>query len=959
MIVAALLSLLSWQCFGASPEKNRQTESEYLVKYWSVEEGLPGNSVFAISQSSDGYLWIATDAGLARFDGIRFSTLTNSAGSEIQARNLAASGDGALWITDDKSRLLRYKKAGVETVFPNSDGQLAQVNCMLSNGEEAILIGAENGLFRYAENGGLERVGSLDGLGKTAVKALSDAGNGSLWIGASNGLWHLSDAQLQSLPPIGVEVSAVSARGDGSVLIGGARFGLMQKAAGNDVPRRVWPVSKLSDFIRLSNGDVWMSGGGGKLQRLSLENGAVLDLNLPIASERCFFEDREGSLWVGTDGGGLVQIRRKPIRLFEIKQGETSHAILSLTEGAKGEVWLVGETGGIYRWAKDRIEPPEIKIGSGEPYFEAIQARRSGGIWAGSRFDGLYFWTGGSSLPMNKAASIVGITHLFEDAQERLWIASSRDGLLMMQGGRTREIKAPEWQLFTQVSAVAQDNEGRIWIGTRRNGLAEWKEHSTQWQNAAALKDARIECLYSDLEGTLWIGTNRGLVARKGGQFYGATTQQGLYDNIIYQIVEDFRGNLVLGSNRGIFRVGKDELDDLFTGKVSSIEPILYGVEEGLGTLEAVSGGQAIKTRDGKLCFSTHRGLAVIDTGRQASTVPPGIQLEEIRVGQKRFSPPPSGVFEVRATSEPIELRYAALTFIAPERAQVRIQLEGVSEGWVRSNGSGNATFTRVPVGDHHFRVMARGETSGWSEPVDLLVVRVYPPFWETGWFKAALVALALGIILIFAQAAAAKQRQLDGLRQQITRDLHDDLGSNLGSIALLSEALQRAPKHPGSTPELLGEINNIARQTLESMRDALWFVDPEKDASQDLVAHLRNISDSMLKNTPHVFDSGESERGVPIPLHVKRGVVLIFKESLHNVLRHSGATEVRIQAEVRRGEFVFKVMDNGKGFDAGQEFSGHGLRNIRHRAEKLGAELKVTSEPNSGTSVEFQVKLV
>lgn len=320
--------------------------------------------------------------------------------------------------------------------------------------------------------------------------------------------------------------------------------------------------------------------------------------------------------------------------------------------------------------------------------------------------------------------------------------------------------------------------------------------------------------------------------------------------------------------------------------------------------------------------------------------------------GTRAMFPPANGVIQARATGNPVQIRFAAPSFSAPEVTQFRFQLEGVDSEWRRAV-SPEVSYAKLEPGKYRFQVMARGENGSWSNPPATVMLQIFPPVWETGWFKAGLVAAALLLILGFALAAAAKQRQLDGLRQQITRDLHDDLGSNIGSIALLSEALQRGP----SNGELLAEIQRISRQTLDSMRDAVWFVDPEKDSSGDLVAHLKVITNSMLKNTNHTFEEDEGERSSTIPLNIKRGVVLIYKETLHNVLRHSGATAVRIVVSGGGGSFSFRVSDNGRGFDPGEPSRGLGLRNIRHRAEKLKADLEIRSAAGEGTEVEFRVK--
>lgn len=252
---------------------------------------------------------------------------------------------------------------------------------------------------------------------------------------------------------------------------------------------------------------------------------------------------------------------------------------------------------------------------------------------------------------------------------------------------------------------------------------------------------------------------------------------------------------------------------------------------------------------------------------------------------------------------------------------------------------------------------MARNQSPTWSEAAPILL-RIAPRYWETLWFKISIAGAAIAIIGLFWADRIAKQRQWDAMRQQITRDLHDDLGSNIGSIALLTEALQKPTRSTDDAREILKEINHISRQTLDAMRDAVWFVDPEKDLSTDLVARLRQTAESMLKGSQYEIAINEAAGARKMPLPLKRGIVLIFKETLHNVIRHAAATKTEIVIHQENRRFGFEVRDNGKGFDPSFPSRGHGIKNLYQRAQKIGGSLKIESAPDKGTCVTFNVNI-
>jgi signal transduction histidine kinase len=475
------------------------------------------------------------------------------------------------------------------------------------------------------------------------------------------------------------------------------------------------------------------------------------------------------------------------------------------------------------------------------------------------------------------------------------------------------------------------------------------------------LQGSRIQSLHTDAEGNLWIATQNGLILHSNGRFARLTSANGLHDSDIRQILDDLRGNLWFSSRSGIFRVSKAGLLECALNKRSSVHSTVFGPEDGFASLEGIGSIQpaSSKTSEGKLCFATTEGMAVIDPVHAAALdAPISAVIEEVIVDNKQLSTPNERrALKIPAGYQHLSLRFTGLSFVAPERTQFRFRMAGIDSDWVSAGGHRIASYGRLPGGSHRFEVVAQSRDGTWPERGAVLLFQVAPRYWETAWFRGVIVAAVFALVALFWFQRLAREREINAVREQITRDLHDDLGSNLGSIALLTEALQR-PAARTNNEQLLQEINRIARQTLDGMRDTLWFVDPGKDSVADLIAHLRQLADSMLKNTPHEFRAPEKLELLRVPLELKRGVVLIFKEALHNALRHSQATHVNVFTNVEQHRFFFEVVDDGIGFNPSNSSGGHGLDNMKHRAEKLRGKIEIASEQGRGTRVRFEVNL-
>jgi signal transduction histidine kinase len=508
-------------------------------------------------------------------------------------------------------------------------------------------------------------------------------------------------------------------------------------------------------------------------------------------------------------------------------------------------------------------------------------------------------------------------------------------------------------------------------VGTAGDGFFSVEGRADgHWRKGNGLLSDWVRTLYLDAEGTLWIGTGGGGLSRlKKGRVATFTTREGLPDNTISQILEDDAGNLWLGGDRGIVCVSKHELEDLATQKIAAAYPQVYGRTEGMLSEECISGVFPIglRTKSGLLWFPTQEGIVVADPHHQTMGIPaPAVVLEETLVDGV---PDAAESLHLAPGKHRLEFRYTGLNFDAPERVRFRYRLEGLDSDWVEAGSSRSASFPYVPHGKYQFEVIAGNGEGGWNKTGASVSVTVQPYLWQTWWFQAP---ASLGLLAIIAATARVmekrklhrrleqleRERALANERERIARDLHDDLGSSLARISLLSGLLKTDRDNPSQVESHAVKISQSADQTVRALEEIVWAVRPGSDSLQSLVEYIAHFANELFDgggihcrlDLPHDLPA------LPLPPEVRHNIFLVVKEALANALKHAAAREVRIRAEVMGNALEIMVQDDGRGFDIKGQSRGNGLGNMRRRAQAVGETVTIESRPGQGTTVRLSL---
>jgi ligand-binding sensor domain-containing protein len=955
----------------------------YRIDSWQVDDGLPQSSVLSIVQARDGYLWLGTFGGLVRFDGVQFRVFTpNNSGRLPSSRILSLFEDSRsqLWIGTEEGFLARYAGNQFSVCSPQGWAKLSGYIQGFAEAQDGSLwlLNPQRELMRLPA-GQAMKVGTNSEILGTNVTAIAGDGQGRIWIAAGRqiGFWErrqfVDVLKVERNEELNAVVLAGSPKGGCWVAADGRLRKLGPEGIAVDYGPFPWSKGNVVRMVEDHADQVWMGtyGSGlycydtsGLAHKFSTEDG------LPGGFIRSLCEDCEGNIWVGMEGYGLARVKPVVFQSYGRKQGLAGDGVSSVCEGADGELWigLIGD--GLDRFQNGQIQHFGTAEGLPNDYVWSVLCSRDRRLWVGTWGGGLCRLEGRRFVPSDSPAECGGIVcALFEDSQGGIWLGQQRakSGIVCLREGKPMVFDLASSFAGTDVRALAEGKDGSLWIGTQGDGLYRLKNGQQQHLGRAqGLNNLYIRSLCVDSDGALWIGTYGGGLNRfKDGQFGSVTTRQGLVSDALGFIAEDDFGNLWCSSLAGVFRASKADLARVADGKVSWLQCLRFTKSDGLPSVECTGGCQpsGCKTRDGRLWFPTVRGLAVVDPRAiTKNRRPPPVAIERvlaeggerslaIEVADMETGNSPAQPLRLMPGVQRLQIQYTALSLTEPMKVCFKYRLEGLEDSWVEAGTRRSVNFSHLPPGAYRFCVQACNNDGVWNEAGASVALEVPPRFWQTWWFRGLCAFLVVAAFAGIYELRLLSERKVTRVRLRIATDLHDEIGSNLGSIALLSEL---CPKRS----EELEEIQRVAVQTVAALRDIVWFLDPAADNLSELVARLKDTARTMLPGIP--FDFAAEGEGLPLrpSLHLRRNLLPMFKEILHNAAKHSHARRVAISVKISARQMRLEIADDGVGFEAAKVRRGNGLKNLRRRTGELKGRLEVRSEPGKGARFELTVPI-
>jgi len=980
-----LVALLLWLMAGAIGCGADLNATDFFLRTWRTDEGLPENSVTAIAQTRDGYLWLATYGGLARFDGVRFTIYTSANTPGLQSDRLTSlyeDRQGSLWIGHERGALTRYRNGRFESLNFNETGARRKIAAIGEDEAGDIWMLNEEGTLTRVRDGASCSLPNENG-----VAALVQDGQ-HLWVVSGGHLAPLKNGTLVPLSEtndfVGYYVYGACPSRDGGLWI--ASDGLVRKWKDKQwvENRGTNPcATTITAMLETQSGNLALGAVGSGLYLLT-PGAAQLHFGqaeaFPHDWIRCLCEDREGTLWIGAGNGGLVALRPRQVKMFAPPDHWQGRQPLSTATSHDGAVWVTTEGGGVYQFLNGAWKHFGASSGLTNEFDWCVSEDTHSRLWVGSWGNGMFVLEDGYfQRPPGLPFDNVPMAALLHTPDGMTWIGTA-NGLLRYQNGVTQSFGEKEGLKLPDVRAIAQTPDGAIWIGMMGGGLGRLQNGVLkQFGRRDGLAIDYVQSLHASADGTLWIGTyGAGLAWLQTNRFHNITAADGLPDNFICGIAEDTQDNLWVGTRAGIFRVAIRSLADYAAGTTPFLSSHVFGKGEGLASTECSGGFQpsVCQTPDGRIWFPTSKGLAVLNPNapRPAHLAVP-VRIEEISAdGHPLALPSPDGApLTIPPGWQRFEFRYTGLSFIMPEETRFQYRLDGWDMDWVDAGAKRVAEYNYLPPGHYRFRVRASGSERIWDDGYAGLAFITLPHFWQTWWFRiCTLLAGVAGVTRIVWQVSRRRMRRkleaaerlqaVERERTRIAKDIHDHLGANLTRISLLSQSAHGELENPAQAAAQLERIYETSRELTRSMDEIVWAVNPQHDTLDSLASYLGNFAQEYL-----VTLGRRCRLEVPLQLphwpitaEARHNIFLAFKEALHNVIKHSGATEVVIFLELLPAGFALGVRDNGHGFNPAtvpeRPGRGNGLKNMRQRLDKLGGRCEIHSAPGAGAEIRFVI---
>lgn len=929
--------------------------ADLSTQAWVLENGLPQNTVQALAQTPDGFLWVGTEAGLARFDGSGFEVFDRNSTPALPASDihcLLASGDGSLWVGTSEG-LARLKDGKVTVLTTRSGLPANDIRALSLDPQGRVIVSTAEGVA------GIQ--------GSRAVPFQS---------GESNPPASASSVIFSVKLPDGRSAKATRRT---VLVIHGKEKSRLRVA-------RDLPGDRIQTLLADREGSLWIGTDGG-LARLMGSKLQLFPASDPLAtaSVLALLEDRESNLWIGTEGQGLHILRNRRFFTFDTRQGLASDATTTVVEDHNGTLW-VGTSG----WGLNAV--PLRKGGVGTEAFPAHAAIRTynvqtglasnvilslaaapnGDLWVGTP-DGLNRIRDGKIDTYSSADGLPDdfIRSLLVDTDGSLWVGT-RHGLAHLV---TRFGSQPQIKVYTQASglgsdlvgAMARDTHGDLWVATLAGLSRLHGGDIVNFTKANGLSSNVVTALLPRADGSLLIGTENHGLDRWNGERFSAVASSIMGQTAIHAILDDGRDHLWFATGNGIARC---ECNDAAAGSASSMcsHWIEFGAADGLRTRQMATNSHpsAWRSRDGHLWFATPKGLVEVDPAHfRLNTLPAPVALERFAVDDVDQPLHNTGfTLRIAAGHVHFEFDYAGLSFVAPQKVRYRYMLQGFDRGWTYAGARRSAYYTNIPPGNYTFRVEAANNDGLWNDTGAKVAFVLRRHFYQTLWFYALLLAAVIaGILLLLRRRLRMAEREFRavlGERSRIAREIHDTLAQGYVGVSvqleLLAELLRLKKLDDAATQ--LNATREYVREGLADARQSIWALRTQDSGEETFPVKLGRMVEQAESDA---LTSRLSVRGAfrPLPADTERELLRIAQEAIHNVKKHAAASELWVRLEYREDSVLLEIQDNGRGGAIPHAFgfgAGHfGLTGMRERAEAIGGRFEIDSAPGKGTTIRLR----
>ncbi|MEP7339790.1 MAG: two-component regulator propeller domain-containing protein [Acidobacteriota bacterium] len=981
---------------------------EYGFDVWTTANGLPQNTVTGVAQTPDGYLWLSTFDGLARFDGVRFTIFDKGNTKGIinnRFARLFADREGVVYAFTENHVVTVYRN-GVFRSYSDFATSGEAIAAIVSDTKGNVIFETVKGDYALQGDRFVLTPGQKEPNSNKNYRQIYWGKSGAKWVVERNQTTRHKDGQVttyplkltreelgagNSLAPYEDQHGALWVRRSPAFELWRLQDGKVAVFTKKELPalNELYPNQVKED----ADGSLWFLFSGRNVPKPSqfvrFKDGQFTSYQLNEAvGATASLTDREGNFWLATTTG-LRRLRRKLIATISVKDGLNSNEIYPLLQTHNGDIFI-GSAQGVNRYSQGKVTDLGLNYRPDFPLttrglWEDDQAR----LWLGFQGSGGFgrFEAPSSVKRVGKYDLPNGATDFTSDRAGYIWIATGEGLYKYKDDKEIAHYTVKDGLPSDNVITIHVDRNGNLWAGTF-DGLAQFKDgRFISYNTEADSPKGFVRAIYEDADGVLWCGTyGDGLVRYKGGKFFNYRVEHGLFNNGVFAILEDKRGNFWMSSNRGIHRVSRQELNDFAEGRIPKLNSVSYDEKDGMLNAEC-NGGRlpaAIKAKDGKFWFPTMGGVVIIDPEAEAvNPQPPPVVIETFLIDHKPIDPqilrssliPHPSPVELNPQQSQLEINYTALSLLKSAQIKFKYKLEGLESNWTEAGTQRTANYSYLPAGSYTFHVIAANANGVWNNKGASIRVVVRPYFYRTWWFLWLAVAALTGAIWLIAHARLSQVRKIaeaktafsrqlitsqEAERKRIAAELHDGLGQSLLVIKNRTSIGKRVAQDSDKVTAQLDEISNATGQALEEVRGIAYNLRPYhlerlglRESLNAMIEKIREATGLEINSRVALFDAVFS----------KDEEVLFYRviqECLNNIIKHAQATTVEINIVQTETEVTAHIRDNGCGFaaNAAHPSSGFGLIGMAERVRMLGGTHSVESAVGKGTAVTVIIPL-
>jgi ligand-binding sensor domain-containing protein/signal transduction histidine kinase len=953
------------------------TLSQYLREQWTTDNNFQGGAINAITQTADGYLWMGTEKGLVRFDGVNFrltSSFSEFSGDPVSG--LTTDGDGRLCVIFWGAGVLCYR----DGKFVNLASILRRTTLEVASSwrEEdgaSLVTDLIDGILRVrGEN--VQVLAPPTVLPPSLVLAIAETRDGKIWLGTVAGLFYFTDGRTTRVTGISdKKINCLLPVGDRELWIGtGKGLYRWNGTLLNRVklPRALAGVQVLA-LLRDHDGNVWAGTTRGLL-RINASGVSFSDeSDFGSGSINALFEDREGNLWAG-GARGLERIQDGTFVSYTLAAGSPpSKQDGPVYVDSENRAWFAPAGGGLYVMKDGRAQELKSSLLHKEVIY-SITGRKNE-IWIGTQHSGLKRFEyrngliGGKTYTQANGLAENSVFAVYQSQDGVVWAGTLTSGVSEFKDGRFATYTTADGLASNTVSAILETRDGTIWFATP-NGLSSLSRgHWTTYATGDGLPSNSVNCLFEDSSGVLWIGTSRGLAFFKSGRVQVPRDPPDSLREEAFGMSEDKEGWLWIATSGHVLRVSNQKLS---SGVLSSAEVCEYGAADGLPNAKGVKRSRSvIADGEGRIWFSLTRRLSVVDPSHITNSSAPALpHVEAIMADNDPITV--GELVRIPSSRRRITFMYSGLSLAVPERIRFRYFLDGFDRGWSEPTAAREAVYTNLSPGSYRFRMIASNSYGQWNDSEAAISLEVDPAFWQTWWFRVSCTVAFLALLwalyqLRLRQVARQFNTRLEervSERTRIARDLHDTLLQSFHGLLLRFQTVSNLLP-AGEPKQKLDSAIDQAAQAITEGRDAVQGLRSSTVETNDLALTINTLGQELAsgETNPNAAEFHVEVEGTPQNLHpiLRDEVYRIAGEALRNAFKHAQAQRIEVEIRYDERQLRLRVRDDGKGIDAkhldGDRYVGHyGLRGMRERAKLMGGKLTVWSELDSGTEVELGI---